>query len=76
MFLCDYLSMPHPRGEEKAMRVLRHFPVTDAQRARDLLSAASRQRVLADMREVAACVLCAAAGAGAVLLLQLVWGAA
>lgn len=58
------------------MMPVRHYDISDAQRARDLLSAASRQRVLADMREAAACVLCAAAGAVAVLLLQLVWGAA
>ena len=57
------------------MMPVRHYDISDAQRARDLLSAASRQRVLADMREIGACVLCAAAGAAFVLLAQYIWAA-
>jgi len=53
--------------------IVRHFPVTPAQLERETERMARRQCVLADMREVLACAVCAVAGALTVLLVQFIW---
>lgn len=59
------------------MTPVRHYPIdaTPAQRERDAEEAAYRCKILADLREVMNCVICAAAGAMAVLLAQYIWAA-
>lgn len=59
------------------MTPVRHYPIdpTPAQLARDVIEAAKRQERRVDFVEWLNCVICAAAGAMAVLLAQYIWAA-